>query len=106
MKSTGISDTGSTNIYYDHDDPLLKLDPASPRVHMGTANGRIARSSATSKASIPQIAHDFPNTGYVMTNFKHTLVGIVFICDAGCKVTFYDQDVTVFAPNSRAILTG
>ena len=50
--------------------------------------------------------HDFPNTGYVMTKFNHTLVGIVPICDAGCKVTFSAQDVTVFFPNDRTILMG
>ena len=70
------------------------------------ANGYIARSSATAKAAIPQLAHDLPTTGYIMPGFKHTILGIIPIYDAGCKVTFSDQDVTVFAPNGRAILTG
>ena len=70
------------------------------------ANGHISSSSDTSKAATPQLAHFFFTTGYAIPDFKHTLVGIIPIYDAGFKVTFYDQYVTVFAPNGRAILTG
>ena len=106
MASTGIADTGATNIYYAPDAPLLKLYPSSPRVHMGMANSHMAFSSAMSGAAIPQLEHNFPTTGYFIPNFKHTLVGIGPISDAGCKVTFSAQDVTLFAPNGRSIITG
>ena len=66
----------------------------------------MACSSDTAEAATPQLAHNFPTTGYVMPEFKHTLVGISTICDAGYKVTFSAQYVTVFAPNGKTILTG
>ena len=106
MASTGIANTGATNIYYTPGAPLLKLDRLAPRVQVGTANGHIDCLSATAKAAIPQLAHDFPTTGYGMPNFKHTLVDIGPICDAGCKFTFSAQSLTVFSPNGRDILTG
>ena len=83
MESTGISDTGATNICYSPDAPLLKLDTSATRVHVGTANGHMDRSSATAEAATPQLAHDFPTTGYIMNYFKHTLVDIGPIYDAG-----------------------
>ena len=106
MSSTGISDTGDTNIYYALDALLLKLDPSVPRVHMVTANGHIARSSATAEAATPQLAHNFSTMGYVMPNFKYTILGIDPIYDAGCKAAFSAQDVEFFAPNGRDILKG
>ena len=106
MASTGISDTGATNIYYAPNSPLFKLDPSEPRVHVGPANGHMARLSTTAEAAIPQLAHDFPTTMYVIPVFKHTLVCIGPIFDAECKVTFSAQYVTVFAPNVRSILIG
>ena len=106
MESTGISDTGATNICYSPDAPLLKLDTSATRVHVGTANGHMDRSSATAEAATPQLAHDFPTTGYIMNYFKHTLVDIGPIYDAGRQVTFSAQYVTVFSPNGRAIITG
>ena len=83
MASTGIADTGATTIYYAPKYPLPKLDPSAPRVHVGTANVHMARSSATAKSYIHQLTHNFPTTGYGMPNFKHMLVGIGPICDAG-----------------------
>ena len=106
MSSTCIPDTGATNIYYAPGALLLKLDPTTPIVQVGMANGHMARSSAMAEVAIPQLAHDFPDIGYVMPYFKHTLVGIGPICDTGCKVTFSAKCVIVFAPGGRAIIMG
>ena len=83
MASTGIADIVATNIYYAPVSPLLKLDPASPRVQASTSNDHMARSSAMAEAAIPQLAHDFPTAGCIIPEFKHTLVVIGPICDAG-----------------------
>ena len=69
-------------------------------------NIHMACSSATAKSAILQLKNNFPTTGYVMPKFKHALVGIGTIYDAGCKVAFSAQYVTVFSPNDRSILTG
>ena len=41
-----------------------------------------------------------------MLSFANTLVGIGPLCDAGCYVTFAKNDVTVYNPCGRPILTG
>ena len=55
---------------------------------------------------IPQVAADFPNTGYIMPSFTNTLVGVGPICDADRTVLFVKHDVTVLLPKGKPILIG
>jgi hypothetical protein len=41
-----------------------------------------------------------------MPSFKHTLLGIGKICDAGCRVEFTKDAVIVYNPQQPPILSG
>ena len=75
-------------------------------MHVGLDIGHMDRSSTMAKSGTPQLAHNFPTTGYVMPKFKYTHVGNGLIFDAGCKVTFYAHYITVFTPDGRVVLMG
>ena len=51
------------------------------------------------------MAADFPTTGYIMTSLTNTLIGVGPICDANCTVVFKKNNVTVFSPECKTILT-
>ena len=53
VASTGIADSGATNIYYAPGAPLLKLDPSAPWLQVVMPNGNMALSSSTAKECIP-----------------------------------------------------
>ena len=66
----------------------------------------MVKSAETATPPIPQLAADFPTTGYIIPSFTNTLIGIGPICDAYCKVLFQKKDVVVVSPKGKTILTG
>ena len=66
----------------------------------------MATSVATATLPIPQLAADFPTTGYIMPTFTNTLIGVGPICDANCTVVFKKQDVTIISPEGKPIIQG
>ena len=60
----------------------------------------------TATLPIPQLAADFPTTGYIMPSFTTTLVGVGTICYAECTVLFYKHDVILFSSGGNNILIG
>ena len=73
---------------------------------MGTADRHVDRLAETATLPIPQLASDFPTTGYIIPSFTNTLVGVGTICDEECIVLFAKNDVTVFSTGGKPILTG
>ena len=55
---------------------------------------------------IPQLAADFPTTGYIIPTFTNTIIGIGPICYANCTVVFKKKDVTIISPEVKSILQG
>ena len=106
MSDTGIADSGAMHIYIAHVAPHGTPDTTTTQVCVGTANGQVESSSATATLPIPQLQNDLPTTGYVMPSFTNTLIGIGPICDENFTVLFKKQDVTVFSPTGKPILTG
>ena len=103
---TVIVDSGATHLYIAPNAPHGPLDTSATKIRVGTANGQVTTSAAKATLPIPQLAADFPTTGYIMPTFKNTLVGIGPICDANCTVVFKKQDVTVISPEGKPILQG
>ena len=64
----------------------------------------MATSAAKATLPIPQLAADFPTTGYIIPKFTNTLIGIGPICDANYTVVFKRQDVTVISPRGKPII--
>ena len=103
---TGIVDSGATHLYIEPNSPHVPLDTSATGIGVGTANGQVATSAAKDTLPIPQLAADFPTTGYIMPTFTNTLIGIGPIYDANCTVVFKIQDVTVISPEGKPILQG
>ena len=81
-------DSGATHLYIATNAPYGKLKTTAKKIRVGTANGQVETSTATDTLPIPQLATDFPTTGYIMHTFTNTLIGVGPICDANCTVVF------------------
>ena len=98
QQKTGIVDSGATHLYISPTAPHGPPDTSSATIKVGTANVQVGTSAAKAALSIPQLAADFPTTGYIMPSFTNTLIGVGPICDANCTVVFKKKDVTVLSP--------
>ena len=99
-------DSGATHLYIAPNTQHVPMDASASRIKVGTANRKVATSTAKATPPIPQLAADFPTTGYIMPTFTNTLIGIGTICDANCTVVVKKQDVTVISPEGKPILQG
>ena len=85
---TGIVDSGATHIYIAPSAPHVHPNTKAIPITVGTASGKMVKSTAIDTLSLPQPASDFPTTGYIMPSFTNILIGVGPICDADCKVLF------------------
>ena len=100
------TDSNTTHLYIAPSAPHGPPDTSAAKISVGTANEQVEKSSAKSTLPIPQLATDFPTTGYTMPSFTNTLIGVGPIFDADCTVVFTKKDVTVLSPKGKEILTG
>ena len=103
---TSIVDSGENHIYIAPSTPHGQPDTEATPITVGMANEKMVKSAAKTTLPIPQLAADFPTTGYIMPSFTNTLIGVGPICDAECKVLFMKKDVVVISPEGKTILTG
>ena len=106
QQHTGIVDSGATHLYIDPNAPYGPLDTSAATIKVGTSNGKFATSAAKDTLPIPQLAADFPTTGYIMPAFTKTLIGVGPFFDVNCTVVFKKKDVTVLSPYGKPILQG
>ena len=106
QQHTGIVDSGATHLYIAPTAPPGQLDTSADTIKVGTANGQVATSAEKATLPIPQLAEDFPTTGYTVPSFTNTLIGVGPICDANCTVVFKKKDVTVLSQEGKQILRG
>ena len=106
QQHTGIVDSGATHLYIAPSAPYSPPDTSAATISVGTANGQVEESSATATLTIPHLGADFPTTGYIMSSFTKTLIGVGPIYDADCTVVFAKKEVTVLSPKGKEILTG
>ena len=105
-EQTGIVDSGATHLYIAPNAPYGQLNTTAKKIRVGTANGQVAISTAKATLPIPQLAADFPTTGYIMPKFTNTLIGVGPICDTIFTVVFRKEDVTVMLPDGKPIIQG
>ena len=99
---TKIADTGSRGIYLTSKASCANINPAALQVLVGTAGGPPHHSSPSYEVNLP-----IPVTkGHLITNFHHNLMGIVPLCDHGCRVLFEKKYVTSFSKDGTIILRG
>ena len=102
----GIVDSGATQLYIVPTAPHGPLDTSAATIKVGTANVQVETLAAKATLHIMQSASDFPTTGYIMTSFTNTLIGVGPICDAKCTVVFQQKDLKVLSPEGKPILRG
>ena len=105
QQHTGIVDSGATHLYSAPPAPHGQPNTKATQITVGTANGKMVQSTATATLFIPQLAVDFPTTGYIMPFFTNTLIGVGPICNADCKVLFTKKYVVIISPEGKTILT-
>ena len=88
QKHTVIVDSGATHLYIAPNAPHGPLDTGAAAIKLGTENGQVATSAAKDTLNIPQLAADFPTTGYIMPSLTNTLIGVGPIRDAKCNAVF------------------
>ena len=103
---TGIVDSGATYLYISPTVSHWPPDISASKIKVGTANGQVETSAAKATLPIPQLAEDFPTTGYIMPSFTNTLIGVGPIYYANCTVIFKKKYVTVLSPEGKKVLTG
>ena len=99
-------DSGANGFYAIPGAPLTNVDPAAPRIAVGTATGAPNLSSARADSLLTQLPPKAREGGHIMPSFKHNLMGLGPICDADCTVTFSKTTVTIFDPRGQPIGTG
>ena len=97
-------DSGTTHLYITPNAPYGQLNTTEKQIRVGTANVKVAVSTAKTTLHIPQLAADFPTTGHIMPTFTNTLIGVGPIFDANFSVVFRKEDVTVMSPEGKPIL--
>ena len=105
QQHTGIVDSGATHLYIAPTAPRGLPDISSDTIKVGTGNGHVEKYSVKATLSIPQLAEDFPTTGYIIPSFSNTIIGVGPICDANCTLVFEKNCVTVLSPEGKTILT-
>ena len=104
--ATGIVDSGSTDIYFSTDAPIVNIDLLAPKVKVGTATGQTQKSTGTGDLNLPHLPSGFPIKGHLMPGFCHTLIGVGPLCDVDCTVTFIREGVIVRYQQGTPMLTG
>ena len=105
QEDTGIVDSSATHFYIYPSAPHGPTNTSPSQISVGTDTEHVERLSSNDTLTIPQLAADFPTTGYIMPYFNNTLVGVGPICNAECIVLFTKKYVTEFSPGVKPILT-
>ena len=66
LQATGIIDSGTTDIYFSADAPIVNIDHSDQKVTVSTATGQSQNSTGTGELNLPKILSVFPVTGHDM----------------------------------------
>ena len=92
---TEIAVTGASGVYLPQKASCANINPATLQVVVGTAGGLPHCSSASCDVNLP-----IPVTkGHIMPKFHHNLIGIVPLCDHGCRILF-EEHLLLFLPKT------
>ena len=100
---TAIADTGASGCFLAPSAPCGDINEDAPPITVNVAGGAPHRSSAACNVLLGQLP---VRKAHIMPRFHQNLLGIGPLCDAGCRVLFDSNSVTIFSPAWKAILTG
>jgi hypothetical protein len=102
---TNIADTGASGIYFTQYAPVNQHNTSAPSIKVGTANGTIARSSASAQLKLTNLPPSACQ-GHGMPSFTRTLFSIAPFCNANLTVIFTKNDVKAINQAGATILEG
>ncbi len=102
---TGVTDTRASGIYFTKHAPVSHRNTSAPSIHVGTADGTIACSSASAQLKLTNLPPS-ARQGHIMPSFTRTLVGIAPLCNANLTVIFTKNDVKAINQARATILKG
>jgi hypothetical protein len=101
---TGITDSGTSGIYFASNTLVANLNPTAPSIGVRVANSLPVRSVASatlaSAPSLPPVAMQ----GHVMPSFPHTLISLGPFANLSCQIVFSKHAVLVIHPDGHSIL--
>jgi hypothetical protein len=102
---TGIADTGASGIYFTKNAPVNYCNTSAPSIHVGIADGTIARSSASAQLKLTNLP-PAACQGHIMPTFTRTPFGIAPLCNANLTIIFTKHDVKAIDQAGATILEG
>jgi hypothetical protein len=102
---TGIADTGASGIYFTKHAPVNHRNTFAHSIRVGTANGTIARSSASAQLKLTNLPPSACQ-GHVMPSFTRIFFGIAPLCYANLTVIFTKNDIKAINQAGATILKG
>ncbi len=102
-----IADSGLAGFYFGPDALVNNHDATAPTIEVQVDNGTSVQSIASAElvVSVPDLPAS-TQTGHVMANSPHSLIGLAPFVDAGCQVLFTKTLVIAFDQDDKAILVG
>ena len=100
-----MADTGATGHYLRFSTPSANVQVAKNPIRVSLPDGFTIKSSHTCLLNIPELP-TIARTGHIFPSLQHhALISIGVLCDAGCKVDF-DRDRVSVKLQGREILSG
>ena len=85
---------------------MVNIYRAAPKITVVTATGKTQQSTGTGYLDLPHLPLGFPIKGHLMPGFRHNLLGVCPLCDAGCTVKFTHKTVIVQDKLGTSVITG
>ena len=87
-----VADIGATGNFMLQGTPVIDVLPTSRPISINLPNGSVIKSTHTHRINIPWLP-ERATRAYIVPGLAHTsLILIAVLCDAGCKVTYDDDE--------------
>jgi hypothetical protein len=103
--TAGVANTGASGIFFSKYAPVSHHSSSAPSIRVGTADGTIAHSSASTQLKLK----NFPPSArqsHIMPSFPRILVGIAPLCEVDLTITFTKHNVKAQDQAGATIIKG
>ena len=98
-RNMAIADAGATGHFLQPGAPAIYIKPTEKAISILLPDGQRIKSTHECELNIPHLPQG-AKKAHIVPKLAHTsLVSIKMLCDAGCKVTYDEEDVKVFYNN-------
>ena len=91
-----VADARATGHFMLPETPVIDILPTSRPITINLPNGSVIKSTHTCRINIPWLPEN-ATRAHIVPELAHTsLILIALLCDAGCKVTYDDDECMVY----------